>query len=85
MGPGQKHVAEQEDRVAENALGDFWLWLTSLLFRKQQVEATAEQFQFEFGSQSFEFREGIAAFEAPTGSASRTISATRGTRTLLPV
>jgi hypothetical protein len=46
-------------KLADDTLGDFWLWLSSLLFRPQQVEATAEQFQFEFGSQSFQFREGM--------------------------
>ncbi|HKI24731.1 MAG TPA: N-6 DNA methylase [Candidatus Sulfotelmatobacter sp.] len=50
-------------KVAEDTLGEFWLWLTSLLFRPQQVEATAEQFQFEFGSLSFQFREGMAALK----------------------
>jgi type I restriction-modification system DNA methylase subunit len=50
-------------RVAEDTLGEFWLWLTSLLFRPQQVEATAEQFQFEFGSLSFQYREGMAALK----------------------
>lgn len=50
-------------RLTEETLGDFWLWLTSLLFRPQQVEATAEQFQFEFGSQSFQYREGMAALK----------------------
>jgi type I restriction-modification system DNA methylase subunit len=50
-------------RVAEDTLGDFWLWLTSLLFRPQQVEPTAQQFQFEFGSQSFQYREAMAALK----------------------
>ncbi len=50
-------------RLAEDTLADFWLWLTSLLFREQQAEATAEQFQLEFGSQSFQFHEGMAALK----------------------
>ena len=50
-------------KVTEDTLGEFWLWLTSLLFRDQQVEATAEQFQFEFGSLSFQYREGMAALK----------------------
>jgi hypothetical protein len=50
-------------RVAEDTLGEFWLFLTSLLFRPQQAEPTAEQFQFEFGSLSFQFREGMAALK----------------------
>ncbi|MGB2606519.1 MAG: hypothetical protein WBC78_23145, partial [Candidatus Sulfotelmatobacter sp.] len=43
----------QDFKVTDETLGEFWLWLSSLLFRPQQVEATAEQFQFEFGSLSF--------------------------------
>jgi type I restriction-modification system DNA methylase subunit len=50
-------------KVAEDTLADFWLWLTSLLFRPQQAEATAERFQFEFGSQSLQFGEGMAALK----------------------
>ncbi len=50
-------------KVSDETLGEFWLWLSSLLFRPQQVEATAEQFQFEFGSLSFQFREGMAALK----------------------
>ncbi len=50
-------------KLTDEALGEFWLWLTSLLFREQQVEATAEQFQLEFGSQSFQFHEGMAALK----------------------
>lgn len=50
-------------RLTDDTLGEFWLWLTSLLFRPQQVEATAEQFQFEFGSLSFQYREGMAALK----------------------
>lgn len=50
-------------KLTDEALGEFWLWLTSLLFREQQIEATAEQFQLEFGSQSFQFHEGMAALK----------------------
>ncbi len=50
-------------KLTDETLGEFWLWLTSLLFREQQVEATAEQFQLEFGSQSFQFHEGMAALK----------------------
>jgi type I restriction-modification system DNA methylase subunit len=57
-------------KVTEDTLGEFWLWLTSLLFRPQQVEATAEQFQFEFGSLSFQFREGMAALKRAWAKAS---------------
>ena len=50
-------------KLTDETLGEFWLWLTSLLFREQQVEATAEQFQLEFGSQSFQFHESMAALK----------------------
>jgi type I restriction-modification system DNA methylase subunit len=49
--------------LTDETLSEFWLWLTSLLFREQQVEATAEQFQLEFGSQSFQFHEGMASLK----------------------
>ena len=45
-------------RVSDDTLSEFWLWLTSLLFRPQQAEATAERFQFEFGSTSLQYGEG---------------------------
>jgi type I restriction-modification system DNA methylase subunit len=50
-------------KVAEDTLGEFWLWLTSLLFRDQQVEPTAERFQIEFGSHSLQYGEGMAALK----------------------
>src|SRR6266404_3268408 len=36
-------------KVSEGSLGGFWLWLTSFLFREQQIEPTAERFQLDFG------------------------------------
>jgi type I restriction-modification system DNA methylase subunit len=65
-GPTPESVVLDELRdfkVADDNLGEFWLWLSSLLFRPQQVEATAEQFQFEFGSFSVQYREGMAALK----------------------
>ena len=35
----------REFKVSEDSLGAFWLWLTSFLFRPQQIEPTAERFQ----------------------------------------
>lgn len=49
--------------MAEDSLGDFWLWLTSLLFRPQQIEPTAERFQLDFGTWSPLYREGMAALK----------------------
>jgi methylase of polypeptide subunit release factors len=37
-------------KLTEKSLGAFWLWLTSLLFRPQQIEPTAERFQWDFGT-----------------------------------
>lgn len=50
-------------KVTEDTLGDFWLWLTSLLFRPQQVEPTAERFQLDFGSWGPLYRDGMAALK----------------------
>lgn len=50
-------------RVSEDNLGDFWLWLTSILFRPQQLEPTAERFQIDFGSRSPLYRETMVALE----------------------
>lgn len=51
-------------RLSENTLGEFYLWLTSLLFRPQRVVPTAEQFCFDFGAHSEFFIEGYRLLEA---------------------
>jgi type I restriction-modification system DNA methylase subunit len=51
--PSQETVTLDELRtlkVGEDSLSSFWLWMTSFLFRAQQIEPTAERFQFDFGS-----------------------------------
>jgi hypothetical protein len=50
-------------KLAEDSLSAFWLWLTSILFRPQQVEPTAERFQLDFGTWSPLYREGMAALK----------------------
>ena len=50
-------------KLAEDSLSEFWLWLTSLLFRPQQVEPTAERFQLDFGTWSPLYREGMSALK----------------------
>ena len=55
-------------KLAENTLGDFWLWLTSLLFRPQQIEPTAERFQLDFGFWSPLYRQGMVALEKAWGT-----------------
>lgn len=49
-------------KLTEESLGAFWLWLTSLLFRPQQIEPTAERFQWDFGS-SLLYGESMAALK----------------------
>ena len=46
-------------RLTPDALGSFWLWLTGLLFRDQQLLPTAERFRLDFGSLSPAFLDGI--------------------------
>lgn len=50
-------------KLSEETLGDFWLWLTSILFRPQQIEPTAQRFQLDFGSWSPLYRQGMVALE----------------------
>ncbi len=50
-------------KLAEDTLGDFWLWLTSLLFRPQQVEPTPERFEIDFGSSGFLYREAMVGLK----------------------
>ncbi len=53
----------RELKLSEDMLGDFWLWLTSVLFRPQQIEPTAERFQLDFGSWSPLYRQGMVALK----------------------
>ena len=50
-------------KLSEEKLGDFWLWLTGVLFRPQQVEPTPQQFQLDFGSWSPLYRQAIVALK----------------------
>ena len=50
-------------KVAEDRLGAFWLWLTSFLFRPQQIEPTADRFQLDFGAWSPLYRQGMASLK----------------------
>lgn len=64
--PTPENVTLEELRpfkLGEDSLGAFWLWLTSLLFRPQQIEPTAERFQLDFGTWSPLYREGMAALK----------------------
>ncbi|HEV2498283.1 MAG TPA: N-6 DNA methylase [Terriglobia bacterium] len=46
-------------KLTDETLGDFWLWITSLLFRPQQVEPTPHRFQIDFGAWSPLYRDGM--------------------------
>ena len=46
-------------RLTPDSLGSFWLWLTGLLFRDQQVIPNAERFRLDFGSTSPAYLDGI--------------------------
>lgn len=49
----------QSLKLTPDSLSAFWLWLTGLLFRDQQVLPTAERFRLDFGSLSPAFLDGI--------------------------
>ena len=42
----------REFTLSRNTFHEFWIWLTSLLYRPQQTRPTAEQFTIDFGSES---------------------------------
>lgn len=42
----------REFTLSRNTFHEFWMWLTSLLYRPQQTRPTAEQFTIDFGSES---------------------------------
>lgn len=50
-------------KLSDKSLGSFWLWLTSVLFRPQQIEPVAERFQLDFGTWSPLYRETMAALK----------------------
>jgi type I restriction-modification system DNA methylase subunit len=53
----------REFKLSDDTLAAFWLWLTSLLFRPQQIDPTAERFQLDFGTWSPLYREGMASLK----------------------
>ena len=50
-------------KVTEDTLDQFWLWLTSFLFRAQQIEPSVERIQLDFGTWSPLYRDGLAALK----------------------
>lgn len=51
----------RELTLTDKTLGDFWIWLTSFLFRPGNTLPTAEQFRVDFGVASLAFHDGIDA------------------------
>ena len=47
--------------VKEETLGDFWIWLTSLLFRPARTDPSAERFRVDFGATSPAFADAMEA------------------------
>jgi hypothetical protein len=57
-----ENVELQELRVlvlTEESLADFWLWLTSLLFRPSRTEPSIERFRVDFGATSPAFADAL--------------------------
>ena len=54
----------REIRLSDSTLGEFWLWLNQVLFRPQQVPATADWFQNDFGSLSPLYKDALHALES---------------------
>ena len=50
--------------ISAETLADFWIWLTSLLFRPARTTPTAEQFKVDFGATSLAFADAIDALES---------------------
>jgi Eco57I restriction-modification methylase len=45
--------------VSEHNLADFWIWLTSFLFRPSHIEPTPRQFKMDFGANSSAFADAM--------------------------
>lgn len=62
--PAAEQVALEHLRtltLTSETLRDFWIWLTSLLFRPFRIEPTAERFRIDFGATSIAFSDTMAA------------------------
>ena len=53
--------------LTPDTLSDFWIWLTSLLFRPARIEPTAERFRIDFGATSPAFADATAALSRAWG------------------
>jgi type I restriction-modification system DNA methylase subunit len=54
----------RELELSEATLGDFWIWLTSVLFRPERLNPTAAQFQTDFGATSPAFADAMSALQS---------------------
>ena len=54
--------------VSADTLADFWVWLTSLLFRTARTDPSAEQFKVDFGATSPAFADAMEALEQAWGA-----------------
>lgn len=54
----------REIQLSERTLPDFWIWLTSLIYRPQRTVPTVNQFKIDFGADSPAFRDSIDALIA---------------------
>lgn len=61
--PEDVHLDELQtitlSKETKEKLGDFWFWLTGLLFRSSQTAPTADRFRFDFGSTSAAFADAL--------------------------
>ena len=53
----------RELSLSASTFNDYWIWLTSLLYRHQQTIPTADQFRIDFGAESPAFHDSYAALE----------------------
>ncbi len=58
----------REITLTEGTLREFWIWLTSLLFRESSIEPTAERFQIDFGSTSPAFADAMQEMRRTLGA-----------------
>lgn len=67
-GKGKASKAEEielehlrELQLSERTLPDFWIWLTSLIYRPERTVPTVKQFKIDFGADSPAFRDSLDA------------------------
>lgn len=61
----------RELTLSHKTFTEFWIWLTSILYRQERTVATAKQFTWDFGSDSQAFHDGLDALKAAWGVAKK--------------